>query len=108
MPSNPWLKTVTLTSNGTAYNLLTLMQVVDKAAPPRCAKLNIQLDLSAGAANLLVGNEDVSATNYGAVLVAGQAIVWETGETNDLVLNQISLWATSGSSVRVNVNAHVY
>jgi hypothetical protein len=106
MPSNPFLKSVTLAAANTNYNLLTLMQARDANAPSRCSKLNIQLDPGAGGALLFVGNDDISATNYGAALYAGQVKVWETGQVNNLVLNQIYLrCATAG--VQVNIDATV-
>lgn len=107
MPENPWLKSVTLASANTDYSLLALMQAVDAAAPTRCSKLNIQLDLSAGSAHLYVGNSDVSGSNYGAVLVAGQVKVWEMGETNRILLSQIYLLSDTASQ-QVNIDALVF
>ena len=107
MPSNPFLKSVIVTLANTNYNLLTLMQVVDKAAPTRCSKLNIQLDTLAGAANLYIGNDDISGTNFGAHLNAGQAKIWESGETDRIVLNQIFLRSDT-AGVQVNIDALVY
>jgi hypothetical protein len=98
---------VTITSASKAYSLLSLMQAVDKAAPPRCCKLNIQLDTGAAGANLYVGNEDVSATNFGAHLNAGQVFVIENGETDRIVLSQLYLFADT-ESLQVNVAALVY
>jgi hypothetical protein len=102
MPVTPFLKSVTLTTGGTKYNLLTLIQALDPAQTGRCCKLQIQLDPSAGGATLLVGNDDISATNYGTSLVAGQFVTFENAALN--VINASAIWLQSATSaVRVNV-----
>lgn len=106
MPSNPFLKSIVLPSANTNYNLLTLMQVADVQAPSRCSKLNLQLDTGAGAAKLFIGNDDISGSNYGVVLNAGQVKVWEMGETNRIILSQIFLRSDT-AAVQVNIDALV-
>ena len=107
MAANPWLKTVSLTSLNTNYNLYTLMKAVDPAAPDRCCKLNLQLDVGAGAAKLFIGNDDISGTNFGVQLNAGQVKVWESGETNRILASQIWL-RTDTNTQSVHVDSLVY
>src|SRR5579872_4086220 len=106
MPSNPWLKSLTLTTSGTKYSLLTLMQAIDNGAPARACSLQIQLDTGAGAAHLFIGNEDLSATNMGVKPVASPALAFDTAPQNLLNLYQIYLWSDT-SGVRVNVKVLV-
>lgn len=102
MPANPVLKTVTLTTGGTKYNLLTLLQAIDPGITGRCCKLSIQLDPSAAGATLLIGNDDITTTNYGVSLVAGQFQTFENAALN--VINCSQIWLQSAtSSIRVNV-----
>ncbi len=103
MSSNPWLKTITLTTGSTVYNLLTLMNLKDPGITGRCCKLALQLDIGAGGAQLLVGNDDISTTNYGAVLVAGQIVEWENAALNVINASNIYLLSTT-AGVKVNVN----
>jgi len=103
MAANPFLKQLTITTLNTNYSLLTLMQAIDASVTGRCAKLNIQLDPSAGAAHLYIGNEDISGSMYGAVLLAGQVKVWETAGMNIINASQIYLRSDT-SGVKVNID----
>jgi len=104
MPSNPWLKSLNLTAANTNYALLTLMQALDKSAPPRACSIQIQLDPSAGAAHLYIGNDDLSGTNCGVSLTAGQAMPFDTTPQNLVNLSQIQLRSdTAGVQVNVKV-----
>lgn len=100
------MKTVTVTLANTNYNLLTLMQAVEAACYPRSARLQIQLDAGAGAAKLFVGNEDVSATNYGAVLLAGQAFIFDATPQSLVSIIGISLRSDT-AGVKVNISSLV-
>ena len=108
MPANPWLKTITLTTLNTAYSLFTLIQAVDKSVVyTECCKLSIQLDPLAGSAKLRVGNEDISPTNCGVVLQAGQAQIFEMIEQNLYSLKNIYLLSdTSGVAVNITFVVH--
>jgi hypothetical protein len=103
MPSNPFLKSITLTTLNTNYSLLTLLQALDPGVNGRCCKLNLQLDPGAGAAKLFIGNDDLSGTMYGAALLAGQVKVWETAQINLINASQIFLRSDT-SAVKVNVD----
>jgi hypothetical protein len=104
MPSNPFLKSVTLTAANTNYSLLSLVQAKDPGVTGRCCKLGIQLDIGAGGAHLYVGNEDLSGTNYGAVLVAGQVQVYENAALNVINCSQVYLRSdTAGVQVNVTI-----
>ena len=104
MPSNPFLKTVTLTAANTNYSLLTLMQALDPGQTGRLCKLTIQSDSGNGAANLYIGNEDLSGTNYGSHLVASQAVVFETVSMNLVNASQIYLRSDTNAT-KVNILA---
>lgn len=103
MSSNPWLKSVTLGTAGTKLSLFSLIQALDPTYKyPQCSKLSIQLDPGAGAAKLLIGNEDISTVNYGVSLQAGQALLFEGIEQNLYELNQVYLQSDT-DSVRANI-----
>lgn len=103
---NPWGKTVTLTAASTAYSLLTLMQALDANVVKVAAHLRIFFGLGGGAAKLYIGNSDVSTTNYGSALVAGQ--VYELGPflSNSIDLSSIFLLSDT-PSVAVGVSQAV-
>ena len=104
MASNPFMKTVTLTSDAVVYSLLTLMQAIDPGQNGRYCKLVIQNDPGNGAANLYIGNDDLSATNKGTQLVATQAISFETVGVNIINASQIYLKSDT-NAIKVNVTA---
>lgn len=71
---NPWLQTVIV--SGSAKQLLALLAAKDpywNNNPRAVSYLQLQLDINAGGVHLYVGNADVSSTNRGFELVAGQA-----------------------------------
>jgi hypothetical protein len=90
MAANPWLKRLLLPNANQAYNLYALMQAADATlAWAECSKLQIQFDVDAGAARFKIGNEDISATEYGVQLVASQAWGIEAIEQNLIFLKNI-------------------
>lgn len=98
----PWMDSVTLTSTGTSYNLLTLLQAIDSKIPKKCQSVQLQVDIGAGGAKVYVGNSQVSATHCGAVLVATQAATPIGYDSNLVLLSDV--WLTSDTnSVQVNV-----
>jgi hypothetical protein len=105
---NPWCKSLIIT--GTAKQLLALMETADPAwnnTPRAVTYVQIQLDIDAGATRLYVGNADVTATNRGFELIAGQA-----GPNSMTVFgNPISLasiWlVTSAPESEIDVNVTV-
>ena len=103
MSANPWSESITLGSSGTAVNLFAAIQALDVTVKyPQCCKIQIQLDPGAGGAKLFGGNSDVSSTNHGWEIVAGQIKNWEALQQNLYNLQQI--WLVSDTSeVKVNV-----
>jgi hypothetical protein len=108
MPSNPWMKTLTLTNANQAYSLFALMKAADVTLKyAQCAKLQIQSKVDGGAARLQIGNDDVSAVNRGVELVASQAFGIEAIELNLILLDQIFLWTdTAGLTINVTMMVH--
>jgi hypothetical protein len=102
VPANPFLKTIVLTTLNTNYSLLTLIQAIDPGAPPRACHCQIQLDNGAGAAHLFVGNDDISGTNFGVNLVAGQQTTFDSTPQNLINISNIFLRSDT-SAVKVNV-----
>jgi len=105
VPSNPWMKSLALASHTIRYNLFTLMQAADPTLKySQCSKLQIQFDKNAQAANLFIGNEDVTPTVYGVSLVATQAFGIEEAGKNIINLEQIWLVSdTDAQTIHVTV-----
>ena len=97
---NPVLRSVTLTSANTTYNLKTLLAAVDAAIPTRCCYIQLQFDPAAGGDHLYIGNGsgDISSDN-GADLVATQAWVSPVFDSN--------LGNTGDINLRSNGDSHV-
>lgn len=98
----PWMDSVTLTSTGTVYNLLTLLQAIDSKIPKKCQSVQLQVDLGAGGAKVYVGNSQVSATHCGAILVAGQAAIPIGYDSNLVLLSDIYLTSDT-NAIQVNI-----
>lgn len=105
---NPWMNTVIV--SGPAKQLLALVAALDPAwnnTPRAVTYLQLQLDVGAGNVHLYVGNADVSSTNRGIELTAGQA------GPNSLTVfgNPISLanvyLLTSSEQTEVEVNVTI-
>jgi hypothetical protein len=108
MAANPWGNTLNLASNAVAYNLFALIQAADVTVKyPQCCKLSIQLDPAAGAGKLYIGNSDVSSSNRGTELVAGQAKEFEGIEQNLYSLQNVWLRG-SVDNLKVNINYVVH
>lgn len=100
---SPTLRTVTLASANVNFILLTLLQALDSQILRRAQSIQLQLDQSAGAANLFIGNPvTLSASDYGVALVATQAWSIPSLESNLILLDDIAL-RTDTPGVRVNV-----
>lgn len=103
-PYSPWLQSVTIPSADTNVNLFDLLEAIDPEVPTHVQSISIQMDIDEAAARVFVGNPDtLSATNYGAVLVA--TMEWSTGshESNLIYLKDIELRADT-TTTRVNVS----
>lgn len=108
MSANPWAKTLNLALAANAYNLYDLIQAADVTVKyPQCCKLQIQLDPGAGAGKLYIGNSDVSSTNRGTELVAGQSKEYEGIEQNLYSLQNVWLRG-SANDMDVNISYVVH
>lgn len=108
MPNyTPWSRTVTLPNASQNYQLQTLVTALDaslnRQGPTRCTFLQLQLDKDAGGANLFIGNQNMTSTDYGTSLVATQAKSWPPMESNLLRLDHIYL-RTDTPGVLVHVD----
>jgi hypothetical protein len=90
---NTFSKTVSLSSANTNYNLYSLMKAAQDFEP-WCSCLQLQVDMGAGAAIVRVGDKDLSDTNYGFELVAGQAFPIGDLQTNSIPLPNFFLRST--------------
>lgn len=77
----PWLGCVTLATANQVYQLSALLQALGTdppymPTPPRCQFVSIQADPSgnAGGARFYIGNEHLSASNFGVCIFSTQ--VW--------------------------------
>jgi hypothetical protein len=100
----PVLKTITLTNANTNYQLSALLNALDgdiahNPLSSRCTYLQLQFDVNAGSDVLLIGNADLSATNFGVQLVGTQAWPVQSMDSNLIRLDQIYLRCTGPSRV---------
>ena len=101
------MKSLSLTSHTQKYNLWTLMQALDNTLKSsHCSKLQIQYDKGAAGANLFIGNDDLTTSNYGVSLVASQAFGIEEVALNVINLEQIYLQSDTDTQT-IHVVAHV-
>lgn len=99
--NSPWCGTLTLTTQNTAYNLLTLLQAKDPDIVAqrivRCQFLLIQMDSSLGSGTVYIGNANVSTTEYGSFLVALQSESIPSVDANLIILSSIYLFSDTAS-----------
>lgn len=95
----PFMGSVTATV--TAQSLFTLLSAVWPALAHRALYVQLQLDTTAGATSLYIGNSNVAANMCGANLNANQANQQYAFDRNLIVLDDIYLLASTGS-VQVN------
>lgn len=100
----PYMASVTATT--TAQSLLTLMQAVYSSIALRACYVAIQLDTTAGAASLYIGNSTVSSVNCGVNLSANQAQQVYAFDSNLVALNDLWLRASAGTP-QVNITVVV-
>ncbi len=96
----PFMGSVTATT--AAQSLYTLLSAVFSNLPHKCAYLQIQLDPGSGGTSLTIGNSAMTALNCGAAIVAGQATVVFSFDSNLAVLDHIFILASTGTC-QVNV-----
>jgi|SRR5215831_11546405 len=87
MAANPYMHSFVLASGSTAYNLATLIKG-DPNAPNLSViqDMTVQVPLRSGNARIYLGNGDITATNCGTELSAGQAIAFTAVPPNWLNL----------------------
>src|SRR3972149_565213 len=77
--NTPWACTLAVATANAPYQLAQLLSDVPAARrpimgnPPRAQFVAIQANPDAGGARFYIGNPDLSTTNYGALIYAGQA-----------------------------------
>lgn len=98
---SPRMLTVTLTASGTVYQLATLLAAADpdlgRLSVMRAQQLSLQVDKGAGAANVQVGNADITSTNFGFNLVATQMLSFPSMSANLIRLDNIYLLSDTNS-----------
>jgi hypothetical protein len=82
---NPWMQTVTLTSANTNYRLYDLMQAIDSGSPLSVNFLQLQANPGGSGAKYYIGNSNVSATDNGVELTAGQSQTFQDQSGNNLI-----------------------
>ena len=107
MPT-PFLRSVTLAAQNTAYSLYDLLQALPAGAKPSgrgviAQFVALQLDPTAGSAILYIGNEGLSSTSCGCKIFSGQTYPIYSVDSNLIVLNDIVLMSDT-NSVQVNVS----
>lgn len=100
----PLLKAVTLVNANQNYKLSDLLNALDSdvahsSLTSRCQYLQLQFDVNAGSDVLLIGNVDLSATNFGIQLVGTQAWPLQSMDSNLIRIDQIYLRSTGPNRV---------
>lgn len=92
----------------TAASVFTLLSAVWSDLPIRATYVKIQLDSTAGAASLYVGNSNVAANMNGFTLTAGQSSGLDSfATTNSFALKDVFLLASAGT-LQVNLSVGVH
>lgn len=107
---SPWMGSVVLTNANTAYSLFELLK--NHAHPPStrsdfvhlpCQFLAIQLDVSAGGAELFIGNATVSSNDCGVAIFGAQ--VWPIYSMDSNLISTSNIYLMSDTAgVRCNVS----
>ena len=100
--------TLTLASSAVVYNLLALIQAVAGYANqhPTVRELTLTGDVGNEAGLIYKGGSDVSSTNYGEKLQAGQSTTFRS-TLNDISMGDI--WVRgSANAVKLNADFMVY
>lgn len=104
---SPWLGSVTLAAPNTAYRLSALLISLSDNLRPNlqfksCQYVAIQLDTSAGAAELFVGNENLSSSFCGISIFSGQTWPVYSVDSNLISLDNIYLLSDT-AGVQCNI-----
>lgn len=95
--SSPWMGCVQL-NNTNVNSLLTLLETASKppnltwGAGAKVQYVSFQLDVAAGSDILYIGSPDVSATNWGLKVFAGQGWPFPSFESSLVALGDIYLY----------------
>jgi len=101
---DPWMRSVVLTNANENYNLYDLMKALDKGAPERGTKVQLQAPDQPFSGIVYIGNQQLTATDYGVFLFATQAFSIELGQLNVIYFKMIFLRSTQAST-RIGVTA---
>lgn len=108
MPADFTALQLTLTTNGTAYNLYTLLSAIDSSVPIRACEVRISAVTATNP--VLVGDKNISASKYGAKIQGQTTALAEADRDvtfrhakNTINLKSIYLWAVTTDSMKVNV-----
>lgn len=96
--------TLTLTTHAVKYNLWTLIKAASGFSNARgaCRELSLLGDPANAAAKVFIGDNNVSSSNFGVQLIAGQSTIFRSADTNAVPMNEIGLTSdTDGAKVDV-------
>ena len=97
------MKVITATSADTNYGVDELLLALNANERIHCARVSIQA-LVANTADILIGDDSLSATNYGMRLRPGDAWVLDSGSgANDVNLNDLYIRGEGAASQKVSV-----
>lgn len=74
--------TATLTTSGTVYNLYALIKASFPNAAGACRELTILGGPGNEAAKVFIGGNDVTSSNFGQQLIAGQGTTYRSDRNN--------------------------
>ena len=95
----PWMHSIVLTTQNTAYNLYTLVAAITPSIPAMCQSVQIQVDIGGGAARVYVGSPDSLATNDCGVVLTALSATQPIGYTSDMLnLKDISLMSDTNAT----------
>ena len=97
------MHSIVLTTHATAYNLYTLCSAITATLSKFAQSVQIQVDITGGAAKVYVGSPDSLATNdCGVVLVATQSFPPAAFTSDVLKLDDIELMSDT-DGVQLNI-----
>ena len=91
------LKTVSLTATGSAQNLLAALQAADSSVLGTYREVNLQADPGNGAPNVLIGDDQLSASRVGVSLNQGQSRTYREHLMAGVPIANMYFLASAGS-----------
>jgi hypothetical protein len=89
--------TATLTTHAVVYNLYTLIKVSFPNAAGACRELSLVADPGNGSDKIFVGGNDVSSSNFGQQLTAGQSSTYRS-DMNNIPMSEMALVSDADGS----------